>query len=236
MIVSPDTIVGDLASEFPQTIPVFQRLRIEFCCDGQRRLGELCHERQLPFDHVAARLVQALASPSAPRHNWSVRPLSELTAHIIEAFHEPLGEQLPHLHRMAVKVQRHRDPYKRVLTIVLNELERFTAAIEPHIARTERELFPLICRTEAGERLEGDRGRFQELRRVLEADHAEAGHAVQTLRNVTDRYDPPAHACVTLRTLYQGLKELEQLMQLHVHLENNVLFPRAAALLSEART
>jgi regulator of cell morphogenesis and NO signaling len=235
MTVSPDTVIGHLASEFPQTIRVFQRLGIEFCCDGQRRLGELCHERQQSFDQVAAALSRALASPPSPvRHDWSTRPLAELTAHIIEAFHEPLGQELPRLHRMAVRVQRHCNSCQ--LTVVLGELERFCAVIEQHIARTERDLFPLICRTEAGERLEGDRGRFHELRTELEADYAKAGLAVRILRTVTDRYDPPAQACGTLRTLYEGLKELEQLVQLHVHLENNVLFPRAAALLSEART
>jgi regulator of cell morphogenesis and NO signaling len=236
MIIAPGTIVGELAAQFPQTIRVFQQLRIEFCREGHRKLTDLCRDRQLSFEEVAAALTNAVAAPAPlPRQDWTTRPLSDLTTHIVEAFHEPMRQELPRLHRMAVKVQRHRDPYKHVLAVVLYELELFTTDLGSHIAKTERELFPLIGRIEAGTRDEDDRGSFRYLRTTLEADHVVAGHALLILRNVTDRYAVPAHACDTLRTLYQGLKELEQLMQLHVHLENNVLFPRAADLLSNAR-
>ena len=235
MIVSRDTTVAEIASRCPETIPVFQRLRVEFCCDGGRRLDDLCRERQLPFEKLAAALAAARAAgPAPPRNDWSTHPLSNLTAHIVDAFHEPLRQELPRLHRLAVKVQRHTDPSKHVLAVVLYELERFHADVEPHMANEERELFPLICRAEAGRAHAGDGARFSQLRTALEADHVETGLALQILRSVTDRYHVPAHACATLQDLYAGLKELEQLMQLHIHLENNVLFPRAAALVAEA--
>ncbi|MGH8638932.1 MAG: hemerythrin domain-containing protein, partial [Burkholderiales bacterium] len=118
--------------------------------------------------------------------------------------------------------------YKHVLAVVLYELERFNAELEPHMATTERELYPLIDRLDAGKDNDEVRAQFQQLRVTLEAEHVEAGLTLQILRSATNRYEVPAQACGTLRSLYQGLKELEQLMQLHVHLENNVLFPRAA--------
>jgi len=235
MIPSPETTVGELASQFPQTIRVFQRLRIEFCCDGQRTLADLCRERRLPFDELADALARAVATPPPQRLDWNTRPLSDLTTHIAEAFHEPLRQELPRLRAMAVKVQRHTDPYKHVLAVVRYELERFSTDLEPHMSKTERELFPIISRGEAGRGCEADRGEFERLRAVLQAEHIEAGLALQILRRATHRYQPTDNACATLRGLYRGLKELEQLMRLHVHLENNVLFPRAAALLSEAR-
>lgn len=235
MTLSPDTTVGDLAAQFPQTIRVFQRLRVEFCCEGQRTIGELCRDRQLSFDEVAASLIAAAAAPPPKRHDWNTRPLSDLAAHIVDAFHEPLRQELPRLRGMAAKVQRHTDPYKHVLAVVLYELEQFHADLEPHMATAERELFPLIGRLESGRSREGDRSHFHHLRSVLEAGHLEAGYALRILSNATHRYELPPQACATLRSLYQGLKELEQLMQLHVHLENNVLFPRAATLLSGAR-
>jgi len=234
MTVFPDSTVGDLASRFPETIRVFQRLRIEFCCDGPRRLGDLCHERHLAFDAVAAALADAVAAPPLSRNDWGARPLSDLTAHIVDAFHAPLRQELPRLYQMAVRVQGHSDAYKRVVAVVRYELARFRAELEPHMAEEEREMFPLIDRIDAGDVREGDRARFSQLRAALESDHAQAGHILQILRRVTDRYGLPAHACATLRGLNRALEELEQLMQLHVHLENNVLFPRAAALLREA--
>jgi regulator of cell morphogenesis and NO signaling len=230
MIASAEATVGNVASQFPQTIPVFQRLGIEFCCDGHRRLGDLCRERQLSFEDVAAALTAAVAAPPLRRHDWNARSLGDLTAHIVEAFHEPLRQELPRLREMAARVQRHSAPDRRRLALMLRAVEHFQAGLELHMATAERELFPLIGRLEAGLAHEGDRAQFGRLRAALESDHDEAGRVVRLLRTVTDRYEPPARACATLRSLYQGLKELEQVMQLHVHLENNVLFPRAAAL------
>lgn len=235
MLIFPDTTAGDLASRFPQTIRVFQQLGIEFCCDGRRPLGELCQERALSFDDVSGRLAASLSAAPRPRHDWNSRPLSDLTAHLVEAFHEPLRQEVPRLHSAAIKVQRHTDPYKYVLAVVLSELERFRTDLEAHITTTEREIFPLIVRIEQQSGGEDDRIRFDHLREKLQAGHVEAGQSLQILRNVTNRYDVPPGACTTLRTLYQGLNELEHLVRLHAHLENNVLFPRAAALLSAAR-
>ena len=235
MTVSPDDTIGDLASRFPDTIPVFQRLRVEFCCDGQRRVGDLCRERRIAFDELAASLQDAVTAPRRPRPDWAGRSLSDLMAHLVEAFHEPLRDELPRLHAMAVKVQAHDDDSRHALAVVLFELGRFRAQLEAHLSEEERDLFALVQRAESGNQQPDDARRFQELRAVLEAEHREAGDALHVLSQATDRYQPPPRACTTVRALYRGLHELEQFMQLHSHLENNVLFPRAAALLSAAR-
>jgi regulator of cell morphogenesis and NO signaling len=235
MTVSPETTVGDIASEFPQAIRLFQRCGIEFCCDGRRRLGDLCRERQLPFDDLARAIADAATRPRPRPLDWNSRPLSHLIAHIVDAFHDPLREELPRLHRMAVRVQAHTDSSSHALDVVLCVLTRFRERLEPHMATAENELFPLIVRAEAARARDGDWDQFRQLRRASESDHHDAGYALQVLRNITGRYDVPPRACATLRDLYRGLKELEQLMQLYVHLENNVLFRRAEALLSEAK-
>src|SRR5829696_4402283 len=106
MILFPHTTVGEAASQSPETIKVFQRLRVEFGCEGRHTLDDLCRHRQLSFAELAAALAAARAAPAPPRHHWSTRPLSDLAAHIVDAFHEPLRQQLPRLGRLAVKVQR----------------------------------------------------------------------------------------------------------------------------------
>jgi regulator of cell morphogenesis and NO signaling len=235
MTASPTSTVGAIASRYPQTIRVFQRLRVEFCCDGRLTLAELCRDRNLPFDDLADALEAALAAPVPPRQDWTTRPLVDLADHISETFHEPLLDELPRLHQMAAKVGRHGDPSEPRYAAVLSELGKLGSDLRRHVAETEHALFPLIDRVEAGRTHERDRHSFDRLRETLEADHAEARLILQILRSSTDGYDAPAHACATVRALYRGLKELEQLMQLHVHLENNVLFPRAAALIANAR-
>jgi regulator of cell morphogenesis and NO signaling len=234
MTISPETTVGALASQFPRAIPVFHRFRIEVCCDGARPLGDVCRERRVGFDDLAAALTGAIGAPSPRPYDWSTRPLSELTTHLIEGFHEPLRQDVPRLRQMAVRLQAHRDSSRHALSVVLYELEKFQADLEPHMSCEEEQLFPLINRIEAGRARLEDPARFLQLRAALEADHTAAAHALLVLRRVTDRYDVPPRACATQRDLYHLLNELEQLTQLHIHLENNILFPRAAALLSEA--
>jgi regulator of cell morphogenesis and NO signaling len=231
---TPTTTVGELAARFPQTIRVFQRMRVEFCCDGSRTLGELCQERELSFDELATALASAVAAATPPLADWTTRPLSELTGHIVEAFHEPCRQELPRLREMAVKVQRHTDSYAHILAVVRYKLDRFTADLDSHMSTAEDELFPLISRAEAAGAREVDRAVFARLRGRLEIEHANAGQVLQTLRHATHGYEPPPNSCSSVRHLYHGLRELEQLMRLHVHLENNILFPRAAALLSDA--
>lgn len=232
MKFSPDTTVGDLAALFPETVRVFQHYGIEFCCGGKWPLGQVCRERELPYAEVAAALTRAMTKPS--RTGWSTRPLTELTAHIIEAFHEPLRQELPRLIRLATRLQGHGNSHRRALAVALSELSRLASELEAHMAAEERDLFPLIDALESGVVSDGDRERLEHLRFVLEADHVDAGQTLRLLGQITVHYQAPDDACSTMRALYQGLQELERLMHLHVHLENNVLFVRAAALTSRA--
>jgi regulator of cell morphogenesis and NO signaling len=236
MTALPTTTVGEIASRHPETIRVFQRLGIEFCCDGRLTLAEICRERNLAFDALERALAAAVAAPAPRRQDWNARPLADLTHHLTEAFHEPLDHELPRLRPLAVRVAGHCHAATRGQGVVLEELDRLLAGLQRHLATTDHALFPLICHAEARGASESGRQAFDHLRDALEADHRDARRALEVLRSATDRYNPPSDACATWRALYRGLNELEQLMQLHVHLENNVLIPRAAALFAADRT
>jgi regulator of cell morphogenesis and NO signaling len=115
---------------------------------------------------------------------------------------------------------------------VRHELTRLGAELTTQMAAEESELFPLAARIER-QGLTGDElGRLAVLVSDARACHMDAGQTLRILRQITDGYVPMSSACPTLRALYRGLDELEALMQLHVHLESNVLFSRAAALTS----
>jgi regulator of cell morphogenesis and NO signaling len=96
------------------------------------------------------------------------------------------------------------------------------------------ELFPLIDRLEADGPCDEESPRLAALRSDAEMFHQDAARTIRLLRGITDGYEPPSNACATLRSLYRGLEEFEELMQLYVHLETNVLFSRAAALICRA--
>jgi regulator of cell morphogenesis and NO signaling len=233
MTFSPDTTVGEVAGRFPATTKVFQRLGVEFCCGGPRTLGEVCRSGHIEYDELAADLVRAtLHSP--PGGRWAGRPLVELTDHLVEGFHDPLRQELPRLAELARRLHGHGDTHRRVLALVEHELARLAAELSAQMEIEESEFFPLVIRFERRMPTDADRMRFTHLAADARACHADAGQTLRILRQITDGYVPPSTACSTLRALYRGLHDLEQLMQLHVHLESNVLFSRAAALMSEA--
>lgn len=231
MTFTPETTVAQLATTEPATIAVFQKYGIDFCCGGKRPLQDVCAERELPYDALAVELAAA-AAPAAPaRMRWDARPLSELTAHIVESFHDPLTTELPRLVAMAKRVdERHGSTSQPNAAAIAATVEAFANDLAPHMRQEETEIFPLV------DRLEHDAGRSDEAERflaaqpALESEHAEAGQMLATIRALTNGYVPPAGACPTTLGLYYGLRELEALMTLHVHLENNILFPRAQAL------
>jgi regulator of cell morphogenesis and NO signaling len=232
MAFSPDTTVGEIAGRFPGTIRVFQRFGIEFCCGGRRTLAGACRDAGISYGEFAAELASALTT--SHRHNWSDRPIGELTTHIVESFHEPLRQELPRLHEMALRLEGHASWPGHAVSAVRHELARFRSELEAHITEEEEMLFPLIERLEVGAAHAGDEALLLELRTAFEVDHVVAGRSLRALRELTENYQAPTNACPTMRGLYHGLEELEALMHLHVHMENNVLFPRAATLVGAA--
>jgi regulator of cell morphogenesis and NO signaling len=233
MTFFPYTTVGEVAARFPQTVRVFQRRRVEFCCGGHQTLEQVCRDAGTAYETLTAELEHAIHDAPA-RVTWADRPLSELTAHIAEGFHEPLLQELPRLRALITRLQGHGDAHRRLLTVVGQELHRFEAGLLARVTAEEAELFPLIERLEADGPSDGESLRLAALRGDADLFHPDAARTIRLLREITDGYEPPSNACATLRSLFRGLEELEQLMQLYVHLETNVLFARAAAWMCRA--
>lgn len=166
-----------------------------------------------------------------PRMTWESRPLRELTRHITESFHEPLSTELPRLLEVARHVEQcHGSSAQPRAGAIAATLQAFMAETLPHIKEEDDDIFPLIeCIEEGVADAEGVK-RFFERRAGLEREHEAANQALAALRALTDGYTPPAGSCRTTLGLYYGLGELEALMHLHVHLEHNLLYPRAATL------
>ena len=235
MTFTSATTVAELAATEPATIAVFQKHGIDFCCGGKRPLADVCAERAIPYDALAAELASATAPAIPTRLKWDARPLRELTAHIVESFHDPLSAELPRLLAMARRVEeRHGATSQPNAGTIADVLDKFIAGMMPHTKWEETEVFPLVERIEAGRASRADAERFIAVEATLETEHEDAGRALAALRAATGNYRAPEGACPTTQGLYYGLGELEALMTLHVHLENNVLFPRAHALAQTA--
>lgn len=235
MNVTPETRIADIATSNPATIRIFQRLGIDFCCGGKRPLREACAERQMTFEEVRRELETA-GEPSATPLPGADAKLADLVRFIVDRYHADLRVELPRLSQMAAKVlAAHGDRFPETLPALAATFRALREELEDHMMKEERVLFPYIERLETleerGQRLTASPfGSIQAPIGMMEHEHEDAGQALARLRQLTNGYTPPDGACNTFRGLYHGLGELERAMHEHIHLENNVLFPRAAEL------
>ncbi len=238
MDIGSQTRVADLATEHPATIRVFQRHGIDFCCGGKRPLGEVCDEQKLSFAELRLDLEAALAAPQEPSPNWLRASLEDLIGYILEHYHRPLDAELPRLDQMMQKVLRVHGERHPELAQVAATFGEIVADLGPHMLKEEQILFPYVTRLEAmaasGEELLGSPfGTIQGPIGAMEAEHETVGAALATLRDQTAGYQAPADGCNTFRGLYHGFAELERELHEHIHIENNILFPRATQLEKE---
>ena len=228
MTITETTTVGDIAAALPSSVRVFQRHGIDFCCGGRKELRTVCDEQRLSFTEIAQAIEAAAADPAQPDRDWASAPLHELVDHIVTTYHDPLREELPRLQAMAARVAEvHGTKEPRLLQRIDTIASELAADLDAHMRKEEMVLFPGICAREAGGAAAMP---LAQPIRVMEWEHDRAGELLAELRTLTAGYALPAWACATVRALYQGLAELEAAMHVHVHLENNVLFPRASAL------
>lgn len=226
MEFTKDMHVSEAASASPATIKVFQQHGIDFCCGGHRPIAEACAEHGLEVDHVLAELAQSTTG-ATDELNWQHAPMADLVAHIQARFHNPLREELPRLSAMVDKVvTRHGEHYPAMLLPLQREFRGLMVEMLDHMAKEDQVLFPAIVAMERGQAA-GAAGWIAGPIEVMEHEHLRAGAALAAMRQMTEGYRLPPGACPTFQGLFYGLDQLERDMHVHVHLENNILFPRA---------
>jgi regulator of cell morphogenesis and NO signaling len=214
-------IVGDIAAAFPAVRRVFDRHGIDYCCGGRRSLEEASRQSGVAvaelIDEIRHELGRGTTSPEAL---WNEAPLHQVIDHILERYHAPLREEMPRLEAMARKVLEVHGPKDpaRFQAIVLTFVALKDDLVQ-HMEKEEQILFPWI-RSGRGESAGPPI-------RVMHMEHDAAAELLSRLSELTDEYTVPAEACATWRALWEGLAELDDELKRHIHLENNVLFPRA---------
>ena len=223
------TIREIVASDF-RTAAVFQRYGLDFCCNGCRTVEQGCREADVDADAVLRDLDAVLASPSAGAPAFASWDATKLVHHIVDTHHAFVREAIPVLLRHTRKVADvHGDRHPELIHIA-GLFERVAAEMIDHMAKEEQVLFPYIVALAEGEAPFAPFGTVQNPIRMMEAEHQFVGGAMAEMRQLTGGYTLPEDACTTYRVCFQELDAFEADLHMHVHLENNVLFPKAAAL------
>ncbi len=213
-----DTPIGDIARDQPSSTRVFLRHKLDFCCGGRRSLRDACARAGLDPDAIVDELQHAI--PRVPAERWDTCSQADLSVHIVDRYHESLRRDVPVLIAAARKVERVHADRSAVPVGLADALEELWLELQQHMLKEEQVLFPMLAR--------GARGSQVHMPvRVMEHEHEEHAVHLARFRELTHDYAAPPHACATWRALYQGLSTMELELKEHIHLENNVLFPRA---------
>jgi regulator of cell morphogenesis and NO signaling len=241
MTINATKTVGELAAELPGATRIFEKLGIDYCCGGERPLNQACSSAGVTEESVIGLLNDAEKQgvQSDEPKNWQRAPLSELTKFIVSRHHTFVRSELLRVKELLAKVCSKHSTYHPELFRIREIFLRLQADLTDHMLKEERILFPYIEKLEmaVGRGEQPPRPAFGTVRnpvRMMMQEHDEAGQALRSLREVSSNYQVPSDGCISFRTLYQALEEFEKDLHQHVHLENNVLFPRAAELEASA--
>ena len=238
--VNEKTTVRDVVGRYPQTRPVFEKHGIDYCCGGGRPLADAARQCGQELPKLIDALKEALDRPTGKAEtvekDWYAASLDELIRHVVDEHHAYMKEALPRLRSLISAVQKahaaqHGDMLRRVQAI-FNDLDE---EISSHLMKEEQVLFPFITASEARARqglpmLPAPCGSVCHPIQQMEHEHESAGRALAGLREATCDYALPPDACPTFRVMYEELQRMEADLHQHIHLENNILFPRAVEL------
>ena len=236
MTLAATSTVGEIAAEVPGATREFEKLGIDYCCGGSRTLGEACAAANIPLDNALSRLQNSLAAPrQAGSKDWHGEMLADLITHIRNTHHVFVREECPRIETLAAKVVGVHGENHPELLQVQQVFSALAEELHVHLVKEEQVLFPYIVRLEesavAGEAAPPSCfGTVTNPVRMMMAEHDGAGEALRALRSITSDYKVPADACISYRTLYEALQGFETDLHQHIHLENNILFPRAVAM------
>ena len=225
-----DKTVAELVAEDYRKAGVFKKHGIDFCCGGGRSVRAVCEKKGLDYETLAAELRQVEQAP--PAHDDAAWTLDGLVRHIVETHHRYVRENIPLIREFTAKVARVHGHANPEVVRIAELFDAVAAELEVHMMKEEQVLFPYIERLAAAQR-HGERparpsfGTVQNPVRMMVAEHEEAGDLMKEIRRLSDDFTPPDHACNTYRVAYFKLEEFEADLHRHIHLENNILFPRA---------
>jgi len=234
-MINSDTRVREIALQLPQSTRLFEKLKIDYCCGGDKPLAEACASVGIDVDNVMEMLAGETRSNLQDALDFQNASLPELITHILDTHHVFTKSEMERLQSLADKVlAAHGGNHPELIHV--NELvTRLWADLNPHMFKEEQILFPyIVAMAEAADQNWAvplaPFGTVNNPIRMMMREHDTAGEILRELRMITSDYTVPADACISYQTLYQALENLEKDLHQHIHLENNVLFPKAVDL------
>jgi regulator of cell morphogenesis and NO signaling len=235
MNLNDQTKLKDIALSNPAARQILEDAGLDYCCGGGMSLHEACLHADVPAEEILKRLRENSKHLNPDEANWASAPLVDLTRHIRDRHHRYVREAIARVQPLLDKVEaKHGKSHSEIANIrrLFTEVGR---EMIMHMQKEEQILFPYIDAWEKATSAHGsvEPPFFQTVRNPINAmmkEHDAAGELVKQIRNASSEYTAPADACTSYKALYQDLRQFEADLHQHVHLENNILFPRAVEM------
>lgn len=236
-MISSEMTVREVTAHVPESTRIFEKLKIDYCCGGARPLIEACDSAGVKVDNVIEMLTDLSQSEAIDSGvvDFQKLSLTDLVAYILETHHIFTRSEMARIEALSAKVINAHSTNHPELLKVENLFQRLCADLKPHMFKEEQILFPYIVAMEQAE-ANGQPFPFAPFGTVrnpvwmMAKEHDAAGEILQELRRMTADYQVPGDACMSYQTLYRALEGFEKDLHQHIHLENNVLFPKAVEL------
>ena len=236
MNLEPNRTVRELALAIPGATRLFEKVGIDYCCGGQQLLADACAKAGVTVEDMMSSLESANTSHAPGEEpNFLTATLAELIDHIVDTHHVFTKAEIGRLRALLSKVCDVHGQNHPELARLRGFFDMLSSELEPHMMKEERILFPFVVGMEVAVR--NDRpvwpppfGTVANPVRMMMMEHDNAGELLKEMRQLTSNYTAPPDACISFQTLYQALDALEKDLHQHIHLENNILFPRAVEM------
>jgi regulator of cell morphogenesis and NO signaling len=234
MGIDSQRTVAEIALERPQAAAVFEKLGIDYCCGGRTPLAAACEQAGVDLNHVEG-LLEGAGKDQPGAANWGEQSLASLVSHIVGKHHAYCREEGLRLQPLVAKVVSKHGEHHPEVAQVQNLFTALRNELSMHMMKEEQMLFPYIIALEesAARKSAPPRAPFGTVHnpvRMMVEEHDDAGNLLKDIRSLSGNFTAPPDACPSFKALYQGLEAFEADLHQHIHLENNILFPRAVTL------
>lgn len=230
-----NSTLGELVTNDYRKAEVFKKFGLDFCCGGKKTLVQACRSKGLDVVQIEKELKAIVVTSITPSENYNSWDISFLTDYILNTHHKYVKQAIPVIYEYTQKVAKvHGDKHPETIAIA----EKFlliTDELNRHMCKEEEVLFPYIkhlaIASSNGMKIEPSPfGTVKNPIDLMEEEHDIVGQMMEDIRSLSYNYTPPSDACATYKLSYLKLKEFEDDLHKHVHLENNILFPKAVKL------
>lgn len=228
MKYDPTQIIGEVVAEDYRAAKVFRKYNIDFCCTGNRRIEEATAELDLDVDVVIEELDAIHSQNDSKDIDYRTWPLDFLADYIEKTHHRNTEKAIPILQGYLAKINRVHGSRHPELNEVLEIFNESAGELSAHMKKEELTLFPLIRKIATGKSIDG-RTVSAPIKAMMD-EHENEGENFRRIAELTNDYTPPIDACNTYRVAFGLLKEFEEDLHKHIHLENNILFPESIKL------